>query len=146
MSNQKGFTLVELLLVLAIFTILFAIVGTISLNSLPSTQLNTQVDQLESMLRKAQARSVSRHADSLWGVHLTSANATLFAGSSYAGRDAAYDEGMVFPSGIIGSGLTDVIFQYRTGATSTTGTITLTHSATGGTRSLTINSTGSVGQ
>jgi prepilin-type N-terminal cleavage/methylation domain-containing protein len=144
--NQKGFTLVELLLVLAIFVILFAIVGTISLNTLPSTQLTTQTDRVESMLRKAQSRTVSRHADTVWGVHLTSSDATLFAGVSYAARDVSYDETLTFPSGVTVSGLTDILFAYRTGATSNTGTITLTHAATGTTKTLTVNTSGAVEQ
>ena len=144
--DEKGFTLIELLLVLAIFVMLFAIVGTISLNTLPSTQLTTQTDRVESMLRKAQARTVARHADSVWGVHLTSSEATLFAGTTYASRNIVYDEVLTLPSSIIVSGLSDVIFQYRTGETVNTGTITITHGATGTAKTLTVNATGSIDQ
>ena len=79
-------------------------------------------------------------------LHLTSSDATLFAGVSYASRDTSYDEVLTFPSGVTASGLTDVAFEYRTGATTNTGSITLAHVATGTTKTLTVGSTGSVDQ
>ena len=144
--DQKGFTMVELLLVLSVFVILFGIVGSISRNTLPSTQVKVEGDAVEEVLRKAQARTVSRHGDLVWGVHIATTSVTLFAGPSYAARTAAYDELRAFPSAITASGLADVIFQFRTGATSNTGTITLTHVLTGDSNTLTVNATGSVDQ
>jgi len=140
----RGFTLVELLIVLAVFGILFLIVGTISLNSLPKSQLLVSADQAEQTLRRAQALSVDRRADSVWGVHLTAGDMTLFAGETYVGRDVSYDEVTAFPAGISVSGLTDVLFAIRTGKTQNTGAITLTSDATGETEVLVINSAGSV--
>lgn len=144
--NKKGFTLVELLLVLAIFAILFAIVGTISSHTLLSSQVKVESDAVEQVLRKAQARTVSRHADSVWGVHIASTSVLLFAGNSYAGRDASYDELRSFPEAISASGLSDIIFQFRTGATVNTGTITLTHGATGERSTISVAATGLVEQ
>jgi len=144
--SQKGFTLIELLIVISIFVILFAIVGTLSRSALPSSQIKVEADVIEMMLRKAQARTVSQHANSVWGAHFTSTQATLFAGSDYASRDISYDEVHELPSAVVLSGLSDVVFQFRTGETSNTGTITLTHNATGQTRMLTINTVGLVEQ
>lgn len=142
--SERGFTLVELLIVFVVFGILFAIVGTLSSNTLPKNQLKVEADVVESMLRQAQSRTIAQDVDSVWGVHLTSADATLFAGTSYGARDTTYDIVRTFPDIITASGLTDVIFDYRTGKTSNTGTITLTASITGETESITVNANGEV--
>ncbi len=141
---QKGFTLVELLIVLAVMGTLFLIVGSISLSSLPSTQLSSEADTVEQTLRRAQAKSISQQADLAWGVHLSSAQMTLFAGSTYVGRNQTYDEVHAFQTGIVKSGLSDVVFDFRTGETADTGTVTLTASSTGEVKTLTVNQAGRV--
>lgn len=146
MRLQRGFTLVELLVVLAIFGILFLIVGTISSNTLPKSQLIIESDYIEQTLRKAQARTVNQHADSVWGVYLTASTVTLFAGTTYAGRDASFDEVHTLPSGVSLSGLSEVNFEYRTGQTVDTGTISMTSSATGETAVLTVSASGAIEQ
>jgi prepilin-type N-terminal cleavage/methylation domain-containing protein len=139
---RKGFTLVELLIVFAIFAILFLIVGSISYNTLPKSQLLAESAVVTQTLRKAQARSVSQRADSQWGVSISSTTVTLFAGSSYASRDTSLDELHQFPTGISASGLSEVVFQTITGETSNTGTVTLTTQATGESESITVSGAG----
>jgi prepilin-type N-terminal cleavage/methylation domain-containing protein len=139
---KQGFTLVELLIVFAIFAILFLIVGSISYNTLPKSQLLAESAVVTQTLRKAQARSVSQRSDSQWGVNITSSTVTLFAGSSYASRDTAQDEQHQCPNGISASGLSEVVFQTITGETSNTGIITLTTQATGESESITVSETG----
>ena len=143
---QRGFTIVELLLTLSIFGILFLIVGTISLNSLPKSQLYVEADVVEQTLRRAQARSISQHADSAWGVHLTATDMTLFAGLNYATRIPGYDDVHTFQNGIEPSGITDVQFVFRTGETINVGNITLTVSSTGESQTLSVNALGRVNQ
>lgn len=141
---QKGFTLVEILVVFGVMGILFLILGSVSLNSLPKSQLSAEADTVEQTLRKAQAKSISQQADLAWGVHLTSGQITLFAGSTYVLRNVAYDEVHLFQTGIVQSGLSDIVFEYRTGETADTGTVTLTASSTAETKILTVNETGRV--
>jgi hypothetical protein len=93
-------------------------------------------------LRRAQAFTVSGKRDSVWGAHFTGTDMTLFAGASYATRLTQYDEVHVFPSSLSVSGLTDVVFDALTGATSTTGTIVLSVDATGQSKTIVVSATG----
>jgi len=141
---SKGFTLVELLIVMAVMGILFLIVGSLSLNSLPKSQLSAETDTVEQTLRRAQAKSISQQADQAWGVHLSLTQMTLFAGSTYALRNVTYDEVHAFQTDITASGLTDVVFAFRTGETVNTGSITLTAGSTGETKTVAVNQAGRV--
>lgn len=140
--RQAGFTLVEMLIVLAIAFLLFGVVGSIASNTYPKNQLRSEMQTVVQTLRQAQALTIARKHDSIWGAHMTSTDVTLFAGSSYATRDTQYDRVHTFPSGISVSGLTDVVFEAFRGTTTQTGTITLTSDATSESVSITINANG----
>lgn len=141
---MRGFTLIELVIVLSITLMLSAIVGALSSNTLPKTQLKSESESVVETLRRAQALSIAGKHDQLWGVHLTGTNMTLFAGTEYSTRDTQYDQIRTFPSGITVSGLTDVVFEALIGETSNTGTITLTADATSETETITVNGRGLV--
>lgn len=139
---KQGFTLVELVIVIAIMAILFLIVGSLSVGTLGRTQLNTQASVVTKMLRKAQVRSIHQQADSQWGVQINSGEITLFAGSSYAARDTDLDQQHVFPQGITATGISEVVFTTIVGETVDVGTITLTAQGSGETQNIDISSTG----
>lgn len=141
---MRGFTLIELVIVLAITLMLSAIVGALSSNTLPKTQLKSESEAVVETLRRAQALSIAGKHDQLWGVHFTGTTLTLFAGASYDLRDTQYDQVHTFASGITVAGLTDVLFAALIGETSNTGTITLTADATSETESVTVNARGLV--
>jgi prepilin-type N-terminal cleavage/methylation domain-containing protein len=141
---MRGFTLIELVIVLAIMLMLSAIVGTLSSNTLPKNQLQSESETIVENLRRAQALTIAGKQDQLWGVHLTSSTLTLFAGTSYATRDTQYDQVRSLPAGLSVSGLTDVVFEAITGETTNTGTTTLTADATSETVSITVNARGLV--
>ena len=141
---MRGFTLIELVIVLSITLMLSAIVGALSSNTLPKTQLHSESEAVIENLRRAQAFSIAGKHDQLWGVHLTSTNLTLFAGSSYALRDTQYDQVRTFPAGITVTGLSDILFAALSGSTSNTGTIILTADATSETEVITVNARGLV--
>lgn len=143
-KNTRGFTLIELMVVIAIFSVITFIAIGVGAGGFTKNQITVEAENLTSILRVAQSRSVSGHQGDVWGVHMTSSDFTLFLGNDYATRDTAYDEVRDLPSGIVASGLTDVVFEIRSGETSNTGTITLTNSDTGDTVTLTINQHGRV--
>ncbi|MFH1632230.1 MAG: prepilin-type N-terminal cleavage/methylation domain-containing protein [bacterium] len=143
-EQNRGFTLVEVLVVVAILALIVFIATGLGANTLTKNQIGIETDQMISLLRRAQARSVSGYQDDVWGVHLTSTDYTLFKSNDYATRDTSFDEVYNLPSSLSASGLTDVVFEIRTGETTDTGTITLTLSASGETSTLTINSNGRI--
>ena len=143
-SDTRGFTLFELIIVIVVIsTLAFMSVG-VTVNALKKNQIFVETDQIANILRVAQSRSISGTQDDVWGVHLTGTTYTLFRGATYATRDPTYDELHALPAGIVASGLVDIIFEFRTGKTSNTGTITITDVENGTTRTLTINNNGRI--
>lgn len=144
LANKRGITLVELLVTIGILSIVALIGVSLAANVFTSNQVTVEADQLGNVLRLAQTRSVSGYQDDVWGVHTNLSEYTLFKGSTYAGRDTAFDEVHAIQAGVEISGLTDVVFDIRTGATSNTGTITLTHVESGESKTISINENGRV--
>lgn len=142
-TKSHGFTLVEMLLSVAIISIL---VGTslpvyVSFQTRGDLEIATQ--SIADMLRRAQTYTRGVSGDSQWGVAVQSGSATLFKGASFATRDATYDETTVISPNTAVSGLSQVVFTKLTAAPSTTGTITLTAN-TNDVRTITINAKGMV--
>jgi prepilin-type N-terminal cleavage/methylation domain-containing protein len=141
---SHGFTLVEVIVVLTITAILFLIAGSIAFNTFPKNAVQVETGAVTDILRRAQSRSVSGFQDSVWGVHFTQNEFTLFAGSTYETRNQQFDETHPIASAVSLSGITDVIFQFSTGETSNAGNVILTSTATGETVTLQINERGRI--
>lgn len=142
--HPRGFTLIEIAVVLTITAILFLIAGSLAVNTISKNTLQVEAGAVIDLLRRAQSRSISGYQDSVWGVNFTQTEMTLFAGSSYETRNQQFDETHSFSSGIAASGLTDVVFQFATGETVNTGDIVLTSNATGEILTLQINRRGRI--
>ncbi len=133
--NRRGFTLVELTLVIAIFIILFG-TGAVALGNFVSGQgLHTAENYLSQSLHDARSFSVAQHHDSEWGVYLDTVTdpdrLILFKGSSYPLRDEGFDQTTPFHKSVsfkqisLASGLSEIVFAKRTGQTGDYGTVTL---------------------
>lgn len=141
---SRGFTLIELIIVLAIAMMLFGVIGTIASNTYPKNQLRSEADTVVQTIRQAQVLTLARKYDSVWGVHRTGTDLTLFAGSSYEARNQLYDRVHLFPSGVTSSGLIDVVFDGLRGTTTQIGTMTITSQATAESEVITITQSGLV--
>ena len=144
MRNQSGFTLLELLLSVAIIGVLAGISMPLYMTFNQRNALNSSAEDVVAALRRAQTYARGVEEDSQWGVKIASGTATLFKGSSYASREISFDEPINIPANITVSGaLTEVIFSKLVGAPATTGSVTLT-SNTNETRTVTLNAKGMV--
>jgi prepilin-type N-terminal cleavage/methylation domain-containing protein len=68
---KKGFTLIEVLLVISILGILAGLSIPFLINFKNSQDFDNTVDQMISVLRKAQEKSISAEKDSFWGVNFS---------------------------------------------------------------------------
>ena len=93
-------------------------------------------------VRRAQLSAREGKSDSAWGIEFAENTATVFKGASYSGRDMAFDQPLSMPSGVVLSGLTEIVFSKLTGTTTSTGVITLTNQY--GTSNITINAKGTL--
>jgi len=124
--SQEGFTLVEVLIVVSVLLVI--IVGSIFLggSQFAKRQIDGEAEEMLSVLRRAQARSVSGYVSDVWGVHIQTSEYTLFLGSDWPARDTTYDEVHVLPASMTALGISEVHFIIGTGETPDYGTITLT--------------------
>ena len=89
---MKGFTAIEILLVIAIAVVLFALVFPLGINFYRDWQLQNNTQQILQALRKAQSRAMASELDSSFGVYIQESSYVLFKGDSFENRDNQFDE------------------------------------------------------
>lgn len=146
---KKGFTLIEVILVLG----LVAIIGSLSVlyyqDSQVRADINTQVSQFASYMRLARSNAISGLDGENHGVHLESDSYTLFSGGSYNPDDP--DNFVVELPGTIAiqniflnGGVTNIIFSGPDGETNHHGTIDFRSAQINKTITVTISSLGTI--
>lgn len=141
---MRGFTLIEALISVAAIALIAGIGIPVYLSFSTRNDLSLTATTLVQNYRRAQVLSEASDGDSSWGVRVASNTITLFKGASFATRDVIYDEENAFPVSITSSGLTEVVFAKFTGLPLSIGTTTLTLVATGDTRTVALNTYGTI--
>lgn len=140
---NKGFTLLELLLSIALISVLAGFSLPIYRTLIKKNDLDIAVNSIAASMRRAQILSQAVDGDISWGVKVQSGSIVVFKGASYTTRDTAYDESFDLQSSTNPSGTTEVVFAKLTGLPQSTGTTTLTSESD--TRTVSINAKGMVG-
>jgi len=138
---HSGITLIELLLVITIIAILGATVVPVSTNLLQRHFLKNKTNELVNSLSTARLNAMLSKEDSQWGVKTTSTQMILFKGSSYAGRDTAFDLVYDLPATISVTEI-EVVFSKLTGDPSQT--LSVTVSSQIDSKTITMNAVGVV--
>ncbi len=142
-KGNAGFTLLELLLSVTLIGIIAGISLPVQQAYFTGTDLSVAAETFAQTLRRAQLMAQGSTGDSEWGVRAGSGSVTLFMGSSYAARDADYDEVYEFATAITPSGDTEYVFAKMTGEPDAAGVTTLA-SPSSQTRMITVNTEGGV--
>jgi prepilin-type N-terminal cleavage/methylation domain-containing protein len=121
--SQRGFTALEILIVIAILGILVAVIFPPLINFRRSSVLNVETQEMVTLINKARLSSMSSKGDVQYGVHFATTSITIFQGATYV-FGATGNEEHVFDPTVNGGG-TDVLFQRITGATDQNATTTL---------------------
>lgn len=131
---MKGFTLVQLLVVMSIFIIL-TLIAVPSIRSFQrESDLNNSAEEIINTLRLAQNKTISSEGASQWGVYFSTTTDyhqyTLFKGSDYNSRATSSDETHKLPKsvkiyGINLAGENEVVFARLTGTINQSGSISL---------------------
>jgi prepilin-type N-terminal cleavage/methylation domain-containing protein len=138
--TQRGFTFIELLLVITLLLILGTMGTAFTARFLTQNAVDNTTDQFTNSLRKAQLNAMMGKQNSNWGVNYTSNTITLYRGNSYATRTIGFDERYTVNAGVTVTGISDINFTRVTGLPGSTPTITI--SGSGSNNSITINSQG----
>ena len=141
-KRNRGFTLVELIVVISIFAIFFAISESVYVNFKSSGNLKIGTSSVVQALRYAEGNSISIKDDSKWGIYVSSGKLLIFKGDSFASRDVSADQTVDLPSGVTSTGLSEIVFDTMTGFTTNTGTIIISNSY--GTNNISINEKGTL--
>lgn len=140
--KRNGFTLTELLLVMALISIVTAMSAVFYSRFINQNAVLNTVDQLAGQMHKAQIYAMAGKQNSNWGVNYGSQTITLYSGNSYATRTSAFDETFIVNSTVAVGGLTDLNFVRITGNPNTSATITV--SGNNEAKTITVNSQGGI--
>jgi len=143
-ASSPGFTLIELMLVVAIFAILSS--GSIIFYQkfYSKNNINVAANTIVQTIRRAQVLSRAMSGNENWGVYAGSGQVLLFRGNSSTTRNSSFDEEFELPGNILTDGNVEIIFNKFSGEPNVSGTINLT-SNTDESITITINSKGMVG-
>lgn len=147
MMRKTGFTLVEVIVVIALITILVLMSAAITGRAFANHQLELAEDELIEVLRRAQLRTIYGESDDQWSVRIDSNAYTLFKGTSYGSRDTSYDEVHTLSDqlSITNSGGNTIRFDFGDGdASSGAQTLTITDENTNRTTAILINAIGTI--
>lgn len=110
MHNKNGFTLIEILITLAIFGVIINLISGINLNSLERNSLQKERLLIVSLLEKARSLAMANHENSDFGFCYQSGTYIIFKGDDCdqnntdempANLNIASNPGTTFPSQII---------------------------------------------
>lgn len=137
--SRKGFTLIELIIVLSLMSIVGASLSPFVTRTLSDVNLSTSTRNILTTVRKAQTYAMDNKGNTVWGVCTSRGIVYLFQTACSAGN---YRETLTLPTTITLSGLSTTTFAAYRGEPSSPITITLSSSS--GTKTISINSTGAV--
>ena len=142
-KGSTGFTLIEVLLSIALITVLAGIAIPTYYSLLYRNDLDVVKNQVVQSLRRAEVLSSVNDGDVTWGFKIQSGSIVIFKGTNYISRAVNYDEIYQISNSITPSGLTEIVFAKMTGFPQSAGTVILT-SQNNETRNITINSKGQI--
>jgi prepilin-type N-terminal cleavage/methylation domain-containing protein len=128
-NQRRGFTFVEIIVALAVLSIICVISATAFRNMYRTSALRTSGTELFSALTEAQTKTLAAQNDTVYGVFVSSTTVTRFVGSTYSAATTSnktytFDGGVTATSSLITAG-TPIVFAKVTGQPSVQGTIYL---------------------
>ena len=133
---MKGFTLFEVILVVAIVSIIAGFTTSLGINVYNTSVFSGTRSQMADTLVRARANALVQKNDSSHGIYMSASDSpeyVLFQGADYDNRATEMDEiialpestTVTFPAGFMTGDTATVLFSKRTGLPNATGTITI---------------------
>lgn len=126
-SKKNGFTILELLLVVALMAVLAVVAAPMYLSLQAENEMNITSITIGDILKRAQLKSQAIDSDSAWGVEIKTGSLIIFKGTNFANRDQTFDENFSLAATITLSGLSEIIFSPLIGVPNNFGIIKLEH-------------------
>lgn len=129
---NRGFTLIEVVVVVAIAAIMVALIVTDFLSVNSAAALDSNAQEISETLRFAQNRTLSSENSAQYGVYFDTPNNAyiLYKGVNYANRDTSFDNKKILSkevelSAVNFGGGNEVVFQKLTGGATQSGTVSV---------------------
>lgn len=115
--HKKAFTIVELILVITLITILFAISTPFFIVLNNRNDVNLTYNYLESSIQRSNQLAKSQYMNENWGLYIDNTNNKLiiYKGESYLTRDISQDEEILLPDGVLFQSDQDINFEQLSG-------------------------------
>jgi prepilin-type N-terminal cleavage/methylation domain-containing protein len=131
LNKEKGFTLIEILIVVGLLGILFAFVSTPLVSFYRKVVFQGTTENIMAMMDEARKSTLSSYNSSQYGVHFEPTSATLFTGATYVVGDSTNDvyelsNAIEISDITFNGGGSDIVFERITGETNEYGSITIT--------------------
>lgn len=136
LKSSKGITLFEVIITIAIFTLLIAFLSSSVIDFYQEREFNVHFKSIVQSLRRAQLQSIAGERESSFGLYFGTNHYILFKGDSYTVRDVAFDEVFELPSDFLISGISEIVFSKIKGLPSDAGDIVLSSGNRSGTISI----------
>jgi len=114
-NNNRGFTLIEIIVVIGIFSVLAGAGLVFSYDSYRGYLFRSEYGNIAHVITKARNLSANNFHESPHGVHFDTDTYTLFVGDSYASRDSALDIPFERNTAVHLDGPEDVVFEQLSG-------------------------------
>lgn len=146
--KQKGYTLVEIIIVVGILMIISGGASLLFLTTQANNEREVVVNEVISLLRKQQLRAMNGEDQEVYGVHFEENKYVGFKGSTYVENDSNnivsnLPLGVSFQSISLGSD-SSIIYNKMTGEADTVGTISVVVRGVAGSKVISINNLGTV--
>ena len=147
-KHSRGFTMIEMLVVIVIMSVLASVILPSLLNFRRSSLLNTETQEVVTLVNRARLLSVSSKNDERFGVHFEPSKLVLFQGATYtdgvATNEEHYFDSAISSATSINGGGSEILFAKVTGAASQTATTTLLFTGTTASSTVLIRKSGVV--
>ncbi len=109
--GREGFTFVEIILTLALLTLIVGITVPVSVNMYYRFSFNRAEDTVMTALQEARSRSLYGAERGDWGVYISPEQSVLFQGESFAERQQHLDTLLGVPDNIVEEEV-EVVFRH----------------------------------
>ncbi|MBD3300462.1 MAG: hypothetical protein GF347_03865 [Candidatus Moranbacteria bacterium] len=141
--REKGITMLEIILVVALITLLAAVTSPVYVAYYTRNNLHLTAATIASGLRKAQTKSRAMQNDNPWSLYIEEGKIVIYEGSDYASRNSGFDEIYEIPDSISFSGDLDLNFSKLEGELNSNKNLSLIN-PDGKTMTMVINTKGTI--
>ena len=125
LSSSRGFTLVELLVVMALVATMAGLGLFLSADMYRDISFRSDINSIIASAQKARSQSINNIDEKPHGIRLDTSDYTIFEGSSYATRDTSKDQTLPANPSFTFSGPTEIVFTQLSGESNATGNLVI---------------------